>query len=490
MCTESPPDAGFFLRARLGFLHLSGGILAGEAGVLVEAATAKKEWRGGTHLVTLVLLSLLAGGVVGLVASLFRLALEWADARRVLVIAWAQGVPIWGLVAVVGACALAAAIAAWLVERFSPDSAGSGIPHVESVLQHDVPIAPWRLIPVKFVGGLLAIGSGLALGREGPSVQMGATIAHEVGRKLNWKTEDCRSLLAAGAGAGLATAFNAPIGGSVFVLEELVRRFDTRIAIVTFGASTGAIIVARVMLGAAPEFAVSGVVEPALMVMPAFLLLGVVMGLLGAFYNRLILAMLSVADSTKRVPKWAMAALVGVGVGLLGYFWPLAVGGGDAITRGALHFQDAIVPGGDRSGLAAGAGTLALLFVIRFILGPLSYAAQTPGGLFAPLLAVGAQAGVLCALGWNALAMKALPGATVDPAAMGIVAMVGLFAAVVRAPLTGIVLVSEMTVGMTLLLPMIGVCVGAMLVPTMMGNEPIYESLKLRAVRMAKRATS
>lgn len=433
---------------------------------------------------TLVLLSLVAGGAVGFVASLFRLALEWADARRVLAIEWARGVPIWGLVAIVGGCMLAGAIAAWLVERFSPDSAGSGIPHVESVLQHDVAIAPWRLIPVKFVGGLLAIGSGFALGREGPSVQMGATIAHEVGRKLNWKTEDCRSLLAAGAGAGLATAFNAPIGGSVFVLEELVRRFDTRIAIVTFGASTGAIIVARVMLGAAPEFAVSGVVEPALMVMPAFLLLGVVMGLFGVFYNRVLIALLNVVDSFKHVPKWIIAMAVGAAVGSLGYFWPLAVGGGDAITRAALHLPEARVTGVVQSGTVI--GTLALLFAIRFVLGPLSYAAQTPGGLFAPLLAVGAQAGVLCAFGWNMFATNAFPGAIVDPAAMGIVAMVGLFAAVVRAPLTGIVLVSEMTVGMTLLLPMIGVCVGAMLVPTMMGNEPIYESLKLRAVRMAR----
>lgn len=454
----------------------------------MEVATAKKEWRGGAHLVTLVLLSFVAGGAVGFVASLFRLALEWADARRVLAITWAQGVPIWGLVVVVGVCALAAALAAWLVETFSPDSAGSGIPHVESVLQHDVPIAPGQLIPVKFVGGLLAIGSGLALGREGPSVQMGATIAHEVGRKLNWKTEDCRSLLAAGAGAGLATAFNAPIGGSVFVLEELVRRFDTRIAIVTFGASTGAIIVARLMLGAAPEFAVAGVVEPALVVMPAFLLLGIVMGLLGVFYNRLLLALLGIADSFRHAPRWANAAMVGVAIGLLGYFWPLAVGGGDAITRGALYMPEARVTGTVQSGTVI--GTLALLFAIRFVLGPLSYAAQTPGGLFAPLLAVGAQAGVLCAFGWNMFATNVFPGAAVDPAAMGIVAMVGLFAAVVRAPLTGIVLVSEMTVGMTLLLPMIGVCVGAMLVPTMMGNEPIYESLKLRAVRMAKRSAN
>lgn len=442
----------------------------------LQAVTAKKEWRGGTHLFALVLLSLVVGAAVGGVGASFRLALEWADDRRVLLIEWARGVPIWGLMLVVGAVAIAAAIAAWLVERFSPDSAGSGIPHVESVLQHDMPIAPWRLIPVKFVGGVLAIGSGFALGREGPSVQIGATLGHEIGRRFGWARMDCRSLLAAGAGAGLATAFNAPIGGSVFVLEELVRRFDTRITIVTFGASTGAIVVARLMLGGAPEFAVEGVVEPRLMLMPAFLLLGLVMGALGVIYNKAILGLLDAADGVKRVPRWAKAAAIGAAIGLLAFFWPVAVGGGDVLTRDALHW------GGGGMTIAA----LGALFLVRVVLSPLSYAAQTPGGLFAPLLAVGAQAGVLCALGWNAALRDVVPGAQVDPAAMGIVAMVGLFAAVVRAPLTGIVLVSEMTVGMTLLLPMIGVCIGAMLVPTAMGSEPIYESLKLRAVRMAR----
>jgi CIC family chloride channel protein len=450
----------------------------------VDAVTAKKEWRGGADLVGLVALSLGVGGVVGFVAAAFHLALEWADARRVLMLEWArggEGLSIWGVVAAIGACALAAAIAAWLVERFSPDSAGSGIPHVESVLQHDVPIAPWRLIPVKFIGGVLAIGSGFALGREGPSVQIGATLGHEIGRWLGWRKVDCRSLLAAGAGAGLATAFNAPIGGSVFVLEELVRRFDTRIAIVTFGASTGAIVVARLMLGAAPEFAIAGMVEPSMRVMPAFLLLGIVMGGLGVLYNKLIMWMLNATDGLSRVPRWTKAAAIGAVIGLIGFFWPVAVGGGDVLTRDALHWNAA---GGTAVWMLGG------LFVLRVVLGPLSYAAQTPGGLFAPLLAVGAQAGVLYALAWNAICHRALPSAlsdsAVDPTAMGIVAMVGLFAAVVRAPLTGIVLVSEMTVGMTLLLPMIGVCVGAMLVPTMVGNEPIYESLRMRAVRMVK----
>jgi CIC family chloride channel protein len=120
-------------------------------------------------------------------------------------------------------------------------------------LEEKRPDAPLRLVPVKFVGGLLAIGAGLALGREGPTIQMGASLAHLIGTVFRRNRDEYRAL-AAVAGAGLATAFNAPIAGAIFVLEELVRRFETRITITTLGASAGAIAVARVFLGTAPDF--------------------------------------------------------------------------------------------------------------------------------------------------------------------------------------------------------------------------------------------
>ncbi len=147
-----------------------------------------------------------------------------------------------------GLAALAAALAALLVRRLSPAAIGSGIPHVEAVIAVQLPPAPIALLPVKFIGALLAIGSGLALGREGPCVQMGATLAHLIGRRRDWP--DRQALLAAGAGAGLAAAFNAPFAGAVFVLEELLRRFDMRNAVAALGASMSAIVVARQFTGA------------------------------------------------------------------------------------------------------------------------------------------------------------------------------------------------------------------------------------------------
>jgi CIC family chloride channel protein len=216
----------------------------------------------GGSLLALAVLTLLVGAVAGVVGAIFRLALEQADRGRDVLIAWAHGQQLAGFVLVVAICAAATALAAWLVRRFSPHASGSGIPQVEAVLREELPPAPFGLIIVKFFGGLLAIGSGLALGREGPSVQMGASIAHLVGLVFKRDWPDCRVLLAAGAGAGLATAFNAPIAGAIFVLEELVRRFEPRIAIAALGASAAAISVARVLLGDAPDFHVQDLAPP------------------------------------------------------------------------------------------------------------------------------------------------------------------------------------------------------------------------------------
>ena len=211
---------------------------------------------GHGSLLALALLAPLVGAASGLVGALFRLCLAQADRWRDALIAGAHGWEFFGFLLVCAGGATAVAAAAWLVRRVSPHASGSGIPHVEAVLREELPQAPYRLILVKFVGGLLAIGSGLALGREGPSVQMGASISHLVGRMFRRGWPDCRVLLAAGAGAGLATAFNAPIAGAVFVLEELVRRFEPRMAIAALGASATAIAVARLLLGDAPDFQV------------------------------------------------------------------------------------------------------------------------------------------------------------------------------------------------------------------------------------------
>jgi CIC family chloride channel protein len=406
----------------------------------------------------------MVGAASGLLGAVFRLALEQADRFRDAALAWAHGQETAGFLLIIGVSAAATGLAAWLVRRYAPQASGSGIPHVEAVLNEDLPPAPFRLIPVKFFGGLLAIGSGLALGREGPTVQMGASLAHLLGVVFRRNWPDCRALLAAGAGAGLATAFNAPIAGAVFVLEELVRQFDTRITITTLGASAGAIAVARVLLGEAPDFHVEPLPYPGLGTVPIYLALGVVAGCLGVAYNRTLHGTLAAAERLRRWPVERRAALIGAAVGLLAWLAPGLVGGGDAITQRMLAGTEALVMVG-------------VVFMLRFGLGAVSYAAGTPGGLFAPMLVLGSQSGLL----FGTLCSRWFPSVAPHPTAFAVVGMAAFFTAVVRAPLTGIVLVTEMTASFTLLLPMLGACFAAMVVPTLLRNPPIYETLRQRA---------
>jgi chloride channel protein, CIC family len=420
-------------------------------------------------LLALALLALVAGALAGLVGAIFRLSLAQADLLRNALIEWARGWEVLGLLLILALFAAATALAAWLVRRFSPHASGSGIPHVEAVIRGELPPAAFRLIPVKFLGGVLAIGAGLALGREGPTVQMGASLGHLVGRIFRRSWPDCRVLIAAAAGAGLGTAFNAPIAGAVFVLEELAQQFERRMAIAALGASATAIAVARVLLGDAPDFHVNGLGYDDAATRPLYFAFGAFAGVLAVAYNRALLSTLAAARWLIPAHVELRAGVVGAAVGILGWFAPGLIGGGDAITQGVLAG-------------AVSAAAIPAAFLIRFALGALSYAAGTPGGLFAPMLVLGAQFGFLS----GALCRALLPHLDIQPEGFAVVGIAAFFAGVVRAPITGIVLVTEMTASVTMLLPMLCACAAAMLTTTLLKEPPIYESLRERAATVDK----
>jgi CIC family chloride channel protein len=289
---------------------------------------------------------------------------------------------------------------------------------------------------------------------------MGASLAQHLGKATGCNDDDCKALLAAGAGAGLATAFNAPIAGAVFVLEELVRRFDPKITITTLGASASAIAVARFLVGQNPVFHVPPSSYPGLLTFPVHLLLGIVAGFLGLAYNRAILGALRVTDWFRKPPEGAAAA-IGALAGLTVWFAPALAGGGEEIVQRML----------DGTGMNF---AFALIFIFRFSFGAVSYAARTPGGLFAPMLVLGLQSG----LAFGSLVHQCLPNFGASPRDYAIVGMAAFFTAVVRAPVTGIILAIELTGSFTLLLPMLAACFAAMLVPTLLRNLPIYDSLR------------
>ncbi|HXW73148.1 MAG TPA: H(+)/Cl(-) exchange transporter ClcA [Methylocella sp.] len=419
-------------------------------------------------LLPLVVLSGVAGAGAGLICGFFRQLLQILDGLRQLVPEHFSAHPLAGASLLVIGAAAAGAISVGLVRRFSENAAGSGIPHVEAVISGELPPASLPLLPVKFFGGLISIGAGFALGREGPSVQMGATFAHLLGKAFGRNEDDCRSLLAAGAGAGLAAAFNAPFAGAVFVLEELTRKFAARDAITALGASGSAIVAARLFTGPAPDFSVAALPFPSLTDNLLCIGLGAIAALVGVLYNRLLIKALDISARLTSLPPEARAALVGVVVGAVAWIAPSLAGGGDVLTQAVLAGHAAIA-------------FLPLLFMMRLLLGAASYAAGTPGGIFAPLLALGAQLGAFFGevFHWGAA------DPTLHAVAFALVGMAALFTAVVRAPLTGMILVTEMTDNSTELLPMLAACFAAMAVSTLLREPPLYDTLKERAVAQA-----
>ena len=419
----------------------------------------------GSRVIRISAASLLTGLLIGVVGGTFRLLLNNSDDLRNVLVAWAHGWPYLGWLAPLALGTLGAVVARLMVVRIAPEAEGSGVQRVEAVFSGEVKPATHGIVLVKFFGGLLAIGSGLALGREGPTVQMGASLSGLASRYLVKHNEDRRVIEAAGAGAGLAVAFNAPIGGSVFVFEELTSSFTSWLLVATLAAATCAVWTMRLILGNHPDFAVRQVSLTAAWKGWPFLVLGMMLGVVGAFYNSSIIGLLRICDRLVRIPTTQRAAFIGATIGLTAWFAPAMVGGGDNLTQGVLsgHY-----------GLTALAG----IFVLRFFIGPWSYAAGTPGGLFAPMLLLGASFGAL----FGEVLNHFLPSVGITPVACAVVGMATLFTACVRAPLTGVVLTVEMTGRGDLTVALLGASLVAMVGTMLLGSEPIYETLKRRMI--------
>ncbi|HUE38054.1 MAG TPA: H(+)/Cl(-) exchange transporter ClcA, partial [Candidatus Binatia bacterium] len=350
--------------------------------------------------------AVIVGLAVGMTAVAFRAALDWEEPLRMRALEAAHAFGFLGLLVVLSATTGAAAFAVWLVKRFSPEASGSGIPHVKAVVRNLRPM-PWaRILGVKFVGGAVAIGAGLALGREGPTIQMGAAIGEMVRGWFDTTPRERRTLIAAGAGAGLSAAFNAPLAGLVFVLEELQGDFAPAVFATALVASVVADLTTRLLLGQLPVFHVSGTTIPPLGALPLSLVLGVLAALLGVAFNRGLLASLDAFQQIARRRPWYAGAVAGAIVGMLGWFAPAALGSGNRLVEATLH----------------GAITLpwlALFFVIRFGLTMVSYGCGAAGGIFAPLLVLGAQIGLAVAI----VAQRWFPAIAIDAPTFAVVGM-------------------------------------------------------------------
>jgi CIC family chloride channel protein len=415
--------------------------------------------------------ALVVGLVAGLIASFFRMALQHCELGR---IAWIQRLPpAWGLAAALACGAVGSGIGLWLVRRLSPETAGSGIPQLKSVVMGDAELHWKRVLPVKFLAGLAGIGGGLTLGREGPTVQMGGATGLMVSTWFRVKQGEGerKALISAGAAAGLAAAFNAPLAGLIFVLEELNGKFTQVVFVASFLAAVTADIVCRVVTGETPVFMLHGAPAPSLSSLPVAALLGVVAGFGGVAFNRSLLASLSLFDRLRRWPPFAVGAGAGLVVGFAAWVYPGVSGSGAVLSGRALSGEIAI-------------RWVLVLLVARFVLTMVSYGSGAAGGIFAPLLVLGSLGGLAVGAAAHAVA----PGWAEYPQTFAVIGMGALFTAVVRAPLTGIVLMIELTGKYDFMLPLLVSSLVAYGIAEAMGDRPIYEALRERGQPGAGRA--
>lgn len=412
--------------------------------------------------------ALLAGLATGAVAIAFRQALQFSEHGLQGFIAWAHGLGPWGILLVVGHASLLGGLSVWLAQCFAPEIAGSGIPYLKAVIHRMRRMDWWRVLPLKFLGGLLAMGGGMALGREGPTVQMGGACGQWMGRWTKATARERRSLIAAGSGAGLAAAFNAPLAGVLFVLEEVQRDFSAALLAAAFVACVTADIVARILFGQQPVYLLPEYGAPPLTSLPIVVVLGLLCGAAGVAFNRGLIRTLD-WFAPLQAKGWGLSGLLaGAVVGVAIWFFPETAASGHGLLENVFGNHLAL-------------GAIGGFFLLRFLMSLVSYGSGAPGGIFAPMLVLGSLLG----LGVGKVASGWLPSVVPDPVVLAVLGMAAFFAAVVRGPLTGIVLIMEMTGNDGLMLHLLVACFSAYLVAEMLGERPVYEALLERDLARA-----
>jgi chloride channel protein, CIC family len=421
------------------------------------------------------LLAGVCGLVVGVLGAAFHLfvdtLLAWpvwltarlGDATRVEIILVAAGVAATGVT-----------VAFLLTWRIAPEAAGSGVQEIEGAMAGLRVVRPLRVLPVKFVGGVLALSSGLVAGREGPTIHIGAAVAAALASGLRLAAADLRGLLAAGAAAGLAAAFNAPLAAILFVIEETRKEFTY-----TFRFYSGVIIASassaigmELVGGTAPLLRIAAEAVP-LALLPTFVLLGAGLGVLGVVFNGCLIGLLDWTTATFRRAPFVPALVVGAATGALAIILPEATGGGERLI---LQMVAENLP----------VTALLLIAALRFAGTMAVYCIGVPSGIFAPILALATALGL--ALGTALDGAFALPPMTAS--AFAVAAMGGLFASTVRAPLVAVVLAVELTGAYVLILPVIVTCAIANVVAEWLHGQPIYEMLLERTLRLAGQGRS
>lgn len=409
------------------------------------------------EVLSLIWKSIVTGLGVGGVISLYRFILVKAEHFSFAIFKYAK-INQW----MVPVVFLALFVSAWILSKLTekwPMISGSGIPQVKGIIMGYFKNDWKETMIAKFIGGSIAIISGLSLGREGPSIQLGACIGEGVGEKFASTRTEKKILIASGASAGLAAAFNAPLAGVMFAIEEIFRYFSASILLATMVSAIVADFVSKLFFGMEPIFEFEVMERIPLSGYWILGIMGIFLGIGGTLYNKYLIKLKSHAKKMQIKNNMLPFAMPFMMAGIAGFFLPQLLGGGHAIVS-FLSLESSFL-------------FLMILLIFKFIYSIVSFSSGSPGGIFFPLLVLGAMIGAMIGI----ISVRYLGYDESLFYNFVIIAMAGFFTAIVRAPLTGVILLTEMTGSFSHLLSLSFVSLIAYVVAELLQSAPIYESL-------------
>ena len=403
------------------------------------------------------------GIAAGLVCVLYRFLLSKAEEYLYIVLDYVKGNPfktaLWlFLLAVLGA-------GVSFIMKWEPLAGGSGIPQVTGEIRGHFSHNWLRVIFAKLIGSTASIFAGLSLGREGPSIQFGAMAAKGVARTTKAdKTTELR-MISCGAGAGMAAAFNAPLAGIMFVLEEIHHTFDKAILCMGIVATVTADFVSKIFFGQGTVFNYNAENLP-LRYYWLIVVFGLLLGVFGSIYNIVMVKGQDLYKKLTKIPAWLKLAVVFIISGVVGLLLPQVLCGGHSMVDFLLKDHPSI-------------SVMLLLVIAKFFFGAFSFSSGAPGGTLYPLTVLGTYIGAVFADG--ATSLFNISGDLREE--FIVLGMAGLFASIVRAPLTGVIVVFEITGNMHTLLPLVAVSLVSYGTANMLGSAPFYSALLDRILK-------
>jgi H+/Cl- antiporter ClcA len=407
---------------------------------------------------------ILAGLVAGFLVVFYRLGIQHGNNIAIKVFAYLKAHPLMILPWIIVAISIGLFIA-WLI-KLEPMATGSGIPQVEGQVLYGLKMKWYSILFVRFISGIISSFFGLSLGREGPSIQIGACGSQAVAKKISKNKLEENYLITGGAAAGLSAAFCAPLSGIVFALEEVHRSFSPLILIAATTASLTADVVSKYFFGLKPVLHFTTIPQLPENLYLWLIPLGIFSGLVGIILNKSLLAFQTLYNKAPLRIRPVIALLIALPCGL---FLPQVLGGGQNLVEIAESLGNSM-------------SILLIFIIVKLLFTVTSFGSGIPGGIFMPILSIGALSGSIFAL---AATHFGLPAEYIPDFA--VCAMAGALSSSVKAPITSILLTAEMTGSLMHLLPVAACSFIALFLSDIFKVTPIYEALLDRIVENNKK---